>query len=300
MQTVEVTTDESQQGLTTSQVAERTTRFGANSLPEKRGRTPLGIYLAQFKSPLIYVVLAAGIISFILQEYNDVYIILAVVLLDSVVGFLQEYKAEKAVAALKQLVKVTAHVIRDGTKTAIDVSEVVPDDLVVLHDGDRVPADGTLLEAVHLSVNEAILTGESEPVAKDRDDSAYMGTTVFSGRGLMKVTAIGESTELGRIAASLADVQGEDTPLQRRLHSFSQLLTYIVIGLLSGIGFLEMLEVSIVLAIAAIPEGLLIAVTMILTLGMRSILRRNGLVKRLLAVETLGSVTVICTACQRH
>jgi Ca2+-transporting ATPase len=304
MQAVKTIKDESKQGLTSSQVATRATRFGSNSLPEKHRRTSLGIYLAQFKSPLIYIVLAAGIISFLLQEYNDVYIILAVVLLDSIVGFLQEYKAEKAVAALKSLVKVTAHVIRDGGKIMIDVSEIVPDDLVVLQDGARVPADGTLIEAVQLSVNEAILTGESEPVAKDVDDPAYMGTTVFSGRGLMKVTAIGKSTELGRIAESLAEVQDEDTPLQRRLHSFSKLLTYIVIsvcviillvGLVSGIELLEMVKVSIVLAIAAIPEGLLIAVTMILTLGMRSILRRNGLVKRLLAVETLGSVTVICT-----
>ncbi|MFH0748526.1 MAG: HAD-IC family P-type ATPase [Candidatus Bathyarchaeota archaeon] len=296
--------EEQKLGLSLTQVLEKQKTFGANILPEKRSRTPLRIYLEQFKSPLIYIVLAAGIISFILGEYNDVYIILAVVLLDSVVGFLQEYKAEKAVSALKKLLKPTATVIRDGKKREINAAEIVPDDLVVLVDGDRIPADGELVEAVHLTINEAILTGESEPVTKEGGNPAYMGTTVFSGRGLMKVTSIGKLTELGKIAESLSEVKDEVTPLQERLRSFSTTLTYIVIGVsvfilsvgvLSGIGFLEMLEVSIVLAIAAIPEGLLIAVTMILTLGMRSILRRKGLVKKLLAVETLGSVTVICT-----
>ncbi len=291
-------------GLASSQISERRERFGANTLPEKKGRTPIIIYLSQFKSPLIYVILAAGVISFILGEYNDVYIILGVVLLDSVIGFLQEYRAEKAVAALKRLLKATATVIRDGKKMEIAASEVVPDDIVVLGSGDRIPADGELVEAIHLTVNEAILTGESEPVAKEEGKAAYMGTTVFSGRGLMKVTSIGQSTELGKIAESLVGVEDEATPLQIRLRSFSSFLTYLVVGLsvfllivgiLSGIGFLEMLEISIVLAIAAIPEGLLIAVTMILALGMRSILRRKGLVKRLLAVETLGSVTTICT-----
>ncbi len=296
--------EEPRAGLSHTEVLERQQTFGANVLPEKKGRTPLGIYLEQFKSPLIYIVLAAGVISFILKEYSDVYIILAVVILDSVVGFFQEYRAEKAVSALKKLLKPAATVIRDGQKTEIDVSEVVPDDLVVLVDGDRIPADGRLVEAVHLTVNEAILTGESEPVTKEDCSPAYMGTTVFSGRGLMKVASIGKSTELGKIAESLSEVKDEATPLQIRLRSFSKNLTYIVIalsvfiltvGLLSGFGFLEMVEIAIVLAIAAIPEGLLIAVTMILTLGMRSILRRKGLVRRLLAVETLGSVTAICT-----
>lgn len=296
--------DQQKSGLTSSQVSERRKRFGLNTLPEQKGRTPLNIYLSQFRSPLIYIVLIAGIISFILKEYYDVYIILAVVLLDSVVGFFQEYKAEKTVAALRRLLKATATVVRDGKKMEIEASEVVPDDRVVVNDGDRIPADGKLVEAVHITVNEAILTGESEPIVKGIGDDAYMGTTVFSGRGLMKVTSIGSSTELGKIAGSLSEMQSEATPLQVRLQSFSVSLTYLVIaisvsifviGILSGIGLLEMLEVSIVLAIAAIPEGLLIAVTMILALGMRAILRRKGLVKRLLAVETLGSVTVICT-----
>ncbi|MFX0045866.1 MAG: cation-translocating P-type ATPase [Candidatus Hermodarchaeota archaeon] len=304
MQKLEKPEDETELGLTATQVEERKNRFGANILPEKRGRTPLRIYLEQFKSPLIYIVLAAGVISFILREYNDVYIILAVVVLDTIVGFFQEYRAEKAVAALKKLLRAKANVIRDGQRVEVDAAEIVPDDLVILAEGDRIPADGELAETVYITVNEAILTGESEPVLKEVGDIAFMGTTVFSGRGLLKVTSIGKSTELGKIAESLSEVKDEPTPLQVQLQSFSKLLTYVVIGLsifiltvglLKGIGFLEMLEVSIILAIAAIPEGLLIAVTMILSLGMRSILRRKGLTKRLLAVETLGSVTIICT-----
>ncbi|MDQ1280040.1 MAG: P-type Ca2+ transporter type [Thermoproteota archaeon] len=304
MQEGETTEKEIESGLTFSQVTERRKRFGSNVLPKKKGRTPLKIYIEQFKSPLIYVILTAGIISFILGEYNDVYIIMGVVILDTVIGFFQEYNAEKAVAALKRLLKTTATVIRDGKKVDINTAEVVPDDIVVLDEGDKISADGTLVEAVRLTVNEAILTGESEAVAKDKEDTCYMGTTVFSGRGLMKVTSTGKFTELGKIATSLEEMEDEDTPLQTRLKSFSKVLTYVVIavsvfilaiGVLSGISFLKMLEVSIVLAIAAIPEGLIIAVTMILALGMRSILRRKGLVKRLLAVETLGSVTVICT-----
>jgi Ca2+-transporting ATPase len=195
-------------------------------------------------------------------------------------------------------------VIREGSKIDIDITEIVPDELVSINDGDKIPADGELVEAINLHVNEAILTGESEPVSKNSGNIVYMGTIVQSGRGLMKVTSTGVNTELGKIAESLSEMKEEATPLQARLESFGRSLTYIVIvlsaslltiGLLSGIGLLEMVRMTVVLAIAAIPEGLPIAVTMILVIAMRSILRRKGLVKKLLAVETLGSTTVICT-----
>jgi len=294
----------SRKGLTSSQVLEKRKSFGANSLPEKKGRTPLAIYLSQFKNPLIYVISVAALISLIMGEYNDALIIAIVILLDSVVGFFQEHRAEKAVIALRRLLKPTAKVIRDGKMVEIETVGIVPGDIVALNDGDRVAADGELIEAVSLNVNEAILTGESEPVAKVMGDVAYMGTTALSGRGLMYVTAIGASTELGKIAESLSEIKDEPTPLQVRLEGFGRTLTYLVVivsllifavGLFSGVGLLEMIRVSVVLAIAAIPEGLTIAVTMILVIGMRAILRRKGLVKKLLAVETLGSVTVICT-----
>jgi Ca2+-transporting ATPase len=205
------------------------------------------------------------------------------------------------------LLKPTTTVIRDGTRQEIELRELVPGDLVVLNTGERVPGDGQIVECIKLTVDEAILTGESEPLAKSttsKKDQVYMGTTVVTGRGLMRVTRTGADTELGQIATSLRDEEQEETPLQIRLEAFSRALTrlvilitaaILVIGLISGRPFLEMLRVSIILAIAAVPEGLLIAVTVILVLGMRKILKRNGLVKKLLAVETLGSVTVICT-----
>jgi len=291
-------------GLTPTQVQERQRTFGPNKLPEKKGRSILNICLSQFKNPLIYIITVAALIAVILAEYNDALIIAIVILLDTIVGFLQEYKAEKAVVALRSLLRPTAKVIRNDQMIEIDVSEIVPDDIVAVNDGDKIAADGTLIEAVSLHINEAILTGESEPVVKNPGDDIFMGTTALSGRGLMRVTSIGASTELGKIAASISEMKDEPTPLQVRLEQFGRSLTYIVIivtalilaiGLLSGVGLLQMVKISVVLAIAAIPEGLPIAVTMILVIGMRAILRRKGLVKKLLAVETLGSVTVICT-----
>lgn len=291
-------------GLTSSQVLERREEFGLNSLPEKKGRTALAIYVAQFKNPLIYLITAAALISVVMAEYSDALIIAVVILLDSVVGFFQEYRAEKTVVALRRLLKPTAKVMRNGQIIEIDASEIVPDDIVAVNDGDKIAADGTLIEAASLNVSEAILTGESEPTTKAVGEAVYMGTTALSGRGLMKVNAIGAATELGKIAGSLSEMKEEPTPLQVRLEEFGRSLTYLVVvvsalifvvGILSGVGFLEMVMVSVVLAIAAVPEGLPIAVTMILVIGMRAILRRKGLVKKLLAVETLGSVTVICT-----
>ena len=291
-------------GLTSSQALERKRSFGLNKLPEKKGRTALAIYLSQFRNPLVYIITIAALISVIMAAYNDALIIGIVILLDTVVGFFQEYRAEKAVVALRRLIKPTAKVVRDGQMIEIDVSEIVPDDIVAINDGDKIAADGRLIQAVNLHVNEAILTGESESVAKDVGDTVYRGTTALTGRGLMRITSTGALTELGKIAGSLAEMKEEPTPLQVRLEGFGRSLTYIVvvmsalilgIGLLSGVGLLEMIEIAVVLAIAAIPEGLPIAVTMILVIGMRAILRRRGLVKRLLAVETLGSVTTICT-----
>ena len=229
---------------------------------------------------------------------------MAVVVIDVILGFVQEYQAQKTYTALKGLLKPTTTVIRDGERREVEVWELVPGDLVLLNAGEKVPGDGLILESIKLAVDEAILTGESEPVNKAVDEQAFMGTTVLTGRGMMQVLQTGPATELGKIATSLQEHVEEDTPLQMRLKSFSKTLTWIVVGftlailatgLIMGGGFLDMLRTSIILAIAAVPEGLLIAVTVILVLGMRKILKRNGLVKRLLAVETLGSVTVICT-----
>jgi P-type Ca2+ transporter type 2C len=291
-------------GLNQSEVLARRQQYGENRLPMEKTISPWSILLNQLKSPLVYIILVAALVSLVAREYGDFVIIMAVVVIDVILGFVQEYQAQKTYTALKSLLKPTTTVLREGERREVEIWELVPGDLVLLSAGEKVPGDGLVLESIKLAVDEAILTGESEPVNKADEEKAFMGTTVLTGRGLMQVEQIGAATELGKIAASLQEHVEEDTPLQKRLKSFSKTLTWIVAGftlailttgLLTGGEFLQMLRTSIVLAIAAVPEGLLIAVTVILVLGMRKILKRNGLVKRLLAVETLGSVTVICT-----
>jgi len=308
-------------GLSSDEVARRRVLYGENALPTEKGVSPISIFLNQLRSPLVYIILAAALISLVVGEYGDFGIIMAVVAIDTVLGFIQEYQAQQTYSSLRNLLKPTTTVIRDGIRQEVEVGKLVPGDLVVLNGGEHVPADGRLVEGTKLAVDEAILTGESEAVTKwtardadlldgrlsqpDNDaERLFMGTTVVTGRGLMQVTQTGSETELGKIATSLHEHVEEDTPLQIRLKAFSRTLTRAVVlltlailvtGVLMGRNFLEMLRTSIILAIAAVPEGLLIAVTIILVLGMRKILKRNGLVKKLLAVETLGSVTVICT-----
>lgn len=311
-------------GLTSGEVLARRAQFGENRLPEEAGVSVWNILLNQLKSPLVYIIGAASVISLLLGELSDFTIIMVVLVADVILGFVQEYQARQTYIALKGLLKPHTTVVRDGQRHEIEVWELVPDDLVLLATGDKIPADGELIETIRLALDEAILTGESEPVTKHADGEVplagastsenvndvvrqtrvYMGSTVVTGRGLMRVTATGSRSELGQISASLAGQDEQATPLQVRLMGFSKALTWVVVattviilgvGLLTGQGFLEMLRISIILAIAAVPEGLIIAVTVILVLGMRKILKRNGLVKQLLAVETLGSVTVICT-----
>ena len=291
-------------GLTTEEVLVQRQQHGENRLPQEKATSVWAILLSQVKSPLVYIILVAALVSLLAREFSDSAIIMAVVVIDVILGFVQEYQAQKTYTALKGLLKPTTTVMRDGERREVEVWELVPDDLVVLNAGEKVPADGTVMESTKLAADEAILTGESEPVNKADKDEVFMGSTVLTGRGLMQVVEIGSDTELGKIATSLQEHVEEDTPLQVRLKAFSRTLTWIVAGftlailtagLVMGGGFLNMLRTSIILAIAAVPEGLLIAVTVILVLGMRKILRRNGLVKQLLAVETLGSVTVICT-----
>ncbi len=291
-------------GLTSAEVLERRQQFGENRLPVEKATSAWVILLNQVKSPLVYIILVAALVSLVAREYGDFAIIMAVVVIDVVLGFVQEYQAQKTYTALKGLLKPTTTVLRDGERRELEIWELVPGDLVLLNAGEKVPGDGLVIESTKLAVDEAILTGESEPVNKAVDDKAFMGATVLTGRALLEVQQTGPATELGQIATSLQEHVEEDTPLQKRLKAFSKTLTWIVTGftlailaagLLLGRGFLDMLRTSIILAIAAVPEGLLIAVTVILVIGMRKILKRNGLVKKLLAVETLGSVTVICT-----
>jgi Ca2+-transporting ATPase len=297
----------STQGLSEAEVVSQRQRYGPNILPTARGRSAFSILIDQFKNPLIYIILVAAAISLIMGELGDFLIIMVVVAIDVLLGFAQEYQAQRTYKALRNMMKITAAVIREGVRSEIDVSELVPGDLVVLNAGKHIPGDGEIISSTKLTVDEAILTGESEPVNKSSkagQNELFMGATVVTGRGYLKVKNTGASTELGKIAASQQETVREETPLQIRLKRFSRTLTYIVAvitlvilatGLLTGRPFIDMLRVSIVLAIAAVPEGLPIAVTVIQVIGMRKILKRNGLVQKLLAVETLGSVTVICT-----
>src|SRR3989338_1454540 len=293
---------ENYSGLPSKEAEKRQKEYGKNVLPEKPPPPSLSIFFSQFRNPLVYVLLVAGIVTFFLGDYSDTLIIFFVVLVNSILGYFQEQKASKALASLKALVHPTADVIRDCKEVRIDVTEVVPGDIVELELGDKIPADGKLVSANRLFIEEAILTGESMPVEKTEGKEVFMGTIVASGEGLMEVSAIATSTEMGKIAVSVQKPH-EDTPLTIQLKIFSSQLTLLVIILtvfVFSIGFItskdlvEMFKTSVALAVSSIPEGLLIALTVVLAVGMQRILKKKGLVRNLVSAETLGGVTTIC------
>ncbi len=304
-------------GLGASEAAARLGRFGSNDLVERGARTVWHILGEQLKSVMVVVLVIAGVISLLLGEFTDATAIIAIVLLNVVLGVAQEYRAEKAIRALKSLAVPVVRVRRDGHVLEVSARDLVPGDVVLLEAGSHVPADGRLLEAVNLRVQEATLTGESEPVEKhaavvsgddialgDRRNMVYMSTAVVAGRGVVLVTDTGMQTELGRIAEMIQLVQREPTPLQKRLEQLAKglaLAALVVVAVVFGLGMLRgepfrlMFMVAISMAVAAVPEGLPAVVTIALTLGARRMLARKALVRRLNAVETLGSVTVICS-----
>jgi len=293
-------------GLTEKEVLELRKKYGENILPEKEKPSWFSILFSQFKSPLIYTLLLVAFISLVLKEYIDANLVGLVIILNVLMGFFQEYNAQKTLVALKKILKPQAIVIRDGERKVIEIRELEPGDIVLLNSGDRIPADGKLIEGVNLIVSEAILTGEEEAVGKAPEagkDLLFMGTTVLSGRGIMEVTKIGKETEIGKIGESLAKLEEVKTPLQLKFEEFTKILARIVlvicliiflVGVIHQENIWKMLRFSIVLSVAAIPEGLPIALTIILALGMRRILKRKGLVKKLLSIETLGATSVIC------
>lgn len=295
------------QGLSEGQTQELKQKYGDNVLALREGPFWFEILLSQFKSPLIYVLLLIVLISIPLLEFVDAGLALAVLILDVAMGFWQEYSAQRTLAALRRILKPKTMVIRDGVKKEVEVKDLVPGDLVVLGAGDRVPSDGRLIEGVNVLINEAILTGEEEAVEKslkEESHALYMGTTVLSGRGVMEVEKIGQKTKMGEIGASLAEIKEAPTPIQKRLAIFSRNLAWVILilcalillfGVLHRENFWEMSRIAVILAIAAIPEALPIAITVILAIGMRRILTQQGLVKKLLSIETLGSTSVICT-----
>lgn len=304
-------------GLTSVQATELLKINGPNVLPEKPPTSDVAIFFRQFGSPLIYILIIAAGISWYLKDNVDAFVIMLAVLVNTILGFYQERKAERGLVALKRIVSPRAKVIRNGVQQEISAAQIVAGDIVVLASGDRIPADGILVEAAELSVNEAILTGESFPVVKrasleEKEETAelhaehavLMGTTVVAGIGKMQVTATALKTQLGSIAKTLSETEEEPTPLQKRLSGLAKTLTIIIVVaalLIFGVGFYQgehlatLFATSVAVAVAAIPEGLVIALTSILALGMQRILKRRALVRKLVVAETLGTVTVIAT-----
>ncbi|MAT64132.1 MAG: calcium-translocating P-type ATPase, PMCA-type [Gammaproteobacteria bacterium] len=303
-------------GLSPARARERLARQGPNRLAEPARRSPWRVLLAQFKSLLILVLIAAALLASAIGDLKDAAVILIVVVLNALLGFRQEYRAERAMAALRGMLAPQAEVRRDGHSRMLPAEELVPGDLVLLDAGDRIPADGRLIRAHGLEVDESTLTGESIPTGKDtaacaaesplaeRANMGYMNTVVTRGRGELLVTATGMDTEMGRLARMLSDEAQPDTPLQRQLDTLGRRLAGIaglvvililIAGLLRGEALVEIILTSIALAVAAIPEGLPAVVTITLALGMHRMARRHAIVKRLAAVETLGCTSVICT-----
>ncbi len=317
IETVLVELKSSPSGLTSQEAQRRLYEFGPNRLLEKKRRGPVMMFLDQFKDFMILVLIGAAVVSGLVGEVSDTVAIVVIVVLNAIVGFVQEYRAEKAMDALKRMATPKAVVLREGQPMEVSSDEIVPGDIVLLEAGNVVPADMRLIQASRLKIQEAALTGESVPVDKntsplhqediplgDRINMAYKGTVVTYGRGKGVVVATGMETELGRIASMLQEEKEVKTPLQKRLQAFGKRLALVVlgvcgilfvVGLMRGEPPLRMFLTAVSLAVAAIPEALPAVVTISLALGARKMVHQNALIRNLPAVETLGSVTYICT-----
>jgi P-type Ca2+ transporter type 2C len=305
------------QGLTRASVEERLTEFGRNTLPAAQPPTLLQVILHQFKSPLIYILLVAAGIALVMQDYKDFGFIMAVIVLNAAIGTAQEWKAEQSAHALQEMLKVQARVRRDnGQQYTVDAEELVPGDVVLLESGNKVPADLRLVQVNSLAIDESFLTGESiaaqkkvdllpqEAPVSDRTIMAYAGATVVSGRGVGLVVATGRYTEVGKIAKSVAEEVGAKPPLVLRMEKFSRQISVIVLVFAAVLGLIafsrgmpgnEVLFLVIAMAVSAIPEGLPVAMTVALSLSTSRMAKRNVIVRRLTAVESLGSCTIIAS-----
>ncbi|MFM7447029.1 MAG: cation-transporting P-type ATPase [Leptolyngbyaceae cyanobacterium] len=303
-------------GLPGSEVNQRRHRYGINELKGKTGTSPMIRFLMEFNQPLIYILLLAGVVTLLLKDWVDAGVIFGVTLINAVIGFVQESKAETAIATLAQSVTTEATVIRDGQKIRLTSRDLVPGDLVLLSSGDKVPADLRLVGVRDLQVSEAALTGESVPVQKtteplaaetvlaDRSNMAYAGSLVTFGQSRGVVVAIGEQTETGRISQLMAHSTGLETPLTRKIAQFSKTLLYIILALAvfmfaiilgKGGTWVDGFKAGVALAVSAIPEGLPAVVTVTLAIGVERMAKRHAIIRKLPAVETLGSTTVICS-----
>lgn len=304
------------EGLISQEVEKRLAEHGPNRLPEERPFSVWILFFQQFRNALIYILLIAALVSFFLQDYINMYVILAAVGLNVVVGFFQEYRAQKALEKLRKVVTQYTIVRRDGREIKIEADNIVPGDIVILQAGQKLPADIRIISSVDLRINEASLTGESYPVKKildklpsaviiaEQKNIAFMGTTITMGSGEGVVVATGQKTELGKIATLIKGTKEELTPLQKKLASLSKALGVIILilsfvififGVILKYDFKDMFTTAVALAVAAIPEGLVVVLTVILAIGMQRILKHKALVRKLIAAETLGSTTVICT-----
>ena len=302
------------ESLNSSQAAEKLHEFGFNELPPKPPASIFKLLFEQFKSPLTYLLIAASVFSFAIGDPLDGVLIIVILVLNSILGFYQEYKASRELEALKKMEVTTSRVIRDGKQIEIPSRELVPGDIIVLESGDKIPADSILIEAFDLAVNESSLTGESLPVIKTHeetksDNSAalnklFFGTSVVSGRAKAQIVYTGKNTRFGKLALTLSELEDEKTPLEKSLGKLAQtiaILAFITSTLLFTLRLVQeispkiaLLE-SIALLVAAVPEGLPTAITFILVIGVRRMYHKKTLVRKLSAIETLGSTTVICT-----
>ena len=307
----------SSNGLTSAEAARRLSETGPNEIQAAKRISAWEILLEQFKNILILILLGATAISLVLGHGVESIVIAVIVLFAVLLGFIQEYRAERAIEALRKMAAPTASVLRDGNEIKIPARDLVPGDVILLHTGDRIPSDARLLEAVNLQVEEAALTGESVPVEKhiqplagndlpvgDRKNMIYAGTAATYGRGKALVAATGMQTEFGKIAQLLQSVESGKTPLQQNLDkvgtalaraAFVVVAIIVALGLLRGQPFIEMLIFGIALAVAVVPEALPAVVTISLAIGVQKMVKRNALIRRLPAVETLGSTSVICS-----
>ena len=312
------------QGLSAAEAARRLEQHGANVLREKKKKTNLQRFLDQFKDVMILILIAAAIVSFVIAcvegnpgEFFEPALILLIVILNAVMGMLQESKAEKALDALKSMSAPHARVLRDGTEQIIDAASLVPGDIIRLEAGDFVPADARLLHSAGLKSEESALTGESVPSEKDaqqpvaadaalgdRVNMVCSGCSITYGTATAVVTTTGMQSEMGKIAGLLSGEEETQTPLQKKLASLGKILGFValgacaiifVVGLLNGIDVLEIFMTSVSLAVSAIPEGLPAIVTIVLSIGVQRMVKKNAIIRRLPAVETLGSASVICS-----
>ena len=303
-------------GLTEDKIKERRKLFGRNLLPQEKTPSRFLVFFSQLKSPLILILIGAGVITLFLKDFTDSIVIWGAVLLNSLLGYFQEYRATKALAELKKALKISAIVLRNGSAKEIPQEDIVPGDILLLQAGDRVAADSRIVQAWNLKIQEAQLTGEwlasekTNAILKgdiplgDRENMAFTGSVVEEGKGKAIVTSTGKHTELGKIASLLKEIKGEETPYQLRLNKFARFigilfgliaLLLFLEGLVAGKEFQEIFAVAVAVAVASVPEGLPIAITAVLAIGMTRMLRRKGLIRNLASTETLGSTSIIAT-----